>query len=342
MKINPNLIDSDKLNLDDNDNIFSEENIKPNLVGNETSTDLKLNLLANQMKITFNNSETEVENKDNKPGDYDNDNISITSSRSSSSSSSSRRRSPSSSKSSISVPRKETSKQNERIRKIELLRIFYELENKGIAISQKYNINSNLAEMEEEYEILKSIQNKKAAVKLYTGFLLNSVQALEFLNESYNPFDFHLKGWSEYVNLGIDDYEEVLSEIYEKWKHTGRQIEPEIKLVLMLATSATTFHASNTILKTVPGLDDVIKKNPSMINNLAKKMVNPPPPVDSPEINVNNTINPREFLNQMREQQKKYKQSMPNDIDLDSVSEIVTSTNKRKKRASNKGMTIDL
>lgn len=338
----PNLVDStERLNLDDNNNNnFSEENIRPNLVGNETSTDLKLNLLANQMKITYNNSETEVEPKKNQDN-FDNDSISISSSRSSSSSESSRHRSSSERSKNSSVVIKEK-KGNERIRKIELLRIFHELENKGINISQKYNFNSSLEEMEQEYEILKSIQNKKAAVKLYTGFLLNSVQALEFLNESYNPFDFHLKGWSEYVNLGIDDYEEVLAEIYEKWKHTGRQIEPEIKLILMLATSATTFHASNTILKNVPGLDDMIKKNPNMINNLTKKMVNQPPPPSPPEINVNNRIDPREFLNKMRqEQNKKFTASEINDVDIDSISEVVTSTNKRKKR-TNKGITIDI
>jgi hypothetical protein len=345
----PNLVDStERLNLDDNNNNnFSEENIKPNLIGNETSTDLKLNLLANQMKITYNNSETEVEqpNKNQNQQNFEDDIISISSSRSSSSSSSSSRRKSSSpvsqvsKKSSVVIKEK---KSNDRIRKIELLRIFHELENKGINISQKYNFNSSLEEMEQEYEILKSIQNKKAAVKLYTGFLLNSVQALEFLNESYNPFDFHLKGWSEYVNLGIDDYEEVLAEIYEKWKHTGRQIEPEIKLVLMLATSATTFHASNTILKNVPGLDDMIKKNPNMINNLTKKMVNQPPPPSPPEINVNNRIDPREFLNKMREEQnKKFSASEINDVDIDSISEVVTSTNKRKKKV-NKGMTIDI
>jgi hypothetical protein len=339
----PNLVDStERLNLDDNNNNnFSEENIRPNLVGNETSTDLKLNLLANQMKITYNNSETEVEQPKKNQDNFDNDSISISSSRSSSSSASSRHRSSSERSKNSSVVIKEK-KGNERIRKIELLRIFHELENKGINISQKYNFNSSLEEMEQEYEILKSIQNKKAAVKLYTGFLLNSVQALEFLNESYNPFDFHLKGWSEYVNLGIDDYEEVLAEIYEKWKHTGRQIEPEIKLILMLATSATTFHASNTILKNVPGLDDMIKKNPNMINNLTKKMVNQPPPPSPPEINVNNRIDPREFLNKMRqEQNKKFTASEINDVDIDSISEVVTSTNKRKKRA-NKGITIDI
>jgi hypothetical protein len=343
----PNLVDStERLNLDDNNNNnnFSDENIKPNLVGNETSTDLKLNLLANQMKITYNNSETEVEQPNKNDKNFDDDTISISSSRSSSSSSrSSHRRSSSEASRNSSVVIKEK-KGNERIRKIELLRIFHELENKGINISQKYNFNSSLEEMEQEYEILKSIQNKKAAVKLYTGFLLNSVQALEFLNESYNPFDFHLKGWSEYVNLGIDDYEEVLAEIYEKWKHTGRQIEPEIKLVLMLATSATTFHASNTILKNVPGLDDMIKKNPNMINNLTKKMVNQPPPPSPPEINVNNRIDPREFLNKMREEQKnrKFTASEINDVDIDSISEVVTSTNKRKKKATNKGITIDI
>jgi hypothetical protein len=111
----------------------------------------------------------------------------------------------------------------------------------------------------------------------------------------------------------------------------------------MLATSATTFHSSNTILKNVPGLNDMIKKNPTMINKLTKKFINPIPQETSPEVNIHNNINPRDFLNQMREQQKQYQQNQePPDIDLDSISEIVTSTNKRKKKNNKNGITINL
>lgn len=344
---NPNLVDStERLDLGDGNSNFSEDDeIRPNLIG-ETTTDLKLNLLANQMKITYHNSDTEKKEQSTVTEETPpNDNFSITSD-------DSPKQSPIQSPVHVKrspPPVKIRNPANDRFRKVELLRIFQELEKKGINISSKYSLSSDLEEMEQEYEILKSIQTKKNAVKLYSGFLLNSVQAMEFLNESYNPFDFQLKGWSEYFNAGIDDYEDVLEEIYEKYKDTGKKIEPEIKLMLMLVTSATSFHASNTLLKDTPGLDSMIKNNPNFINNLAKGMVKDPPKNIVPPEFVSSTRisgpDPKEFLKKMRESQNARKVTPPPPPPIDTrnddfnISEVVTSTSKRKKK---KGITINI
>lgn len=332
MENSPKLVDStERLNIDDSNNSnFSDEDIRPNLVGNETSTDLKLNLLANQMKITYHNSETEKPSTITEEDNND-DNFSITS-EVESEQESVKQVSP------VYYKKPENS-QNERFRKIELLRIFQELEQKGITLSQRYNLSSDLQEMEEEYEILRSIQNKRNAVKLYRGFLLNSIQAVEFLNETYNPFDFHLKGWSEFFNAGINDYDEVLEELYEKYKDSGRKMEPEIKLMLMLATSATSFHASNTMLKGVPGIENMIKRNPNFVNNLAKGMVKDQPKQVPPEFIPTTNIkgpDPREFLNRMKASQKHMTPPPPpvnTRMQDDNISEV-TSTSKRKKTKS--------
>lgn len=364
----PNLVNSDE----DFGQHMSEysDNMRPNLV-NETSTDLKLNLLANHMKITVHDDSEKKASDENvireeNTDDLRDDTVNTQTHR---------RRSDdslavSSEAGSVKYPRATEREavpppldaNSQRFRKIELLRIFHELEEKGIQLSSRYNMNSNLQEMEQEYEILRSLQMKKNGVRLYKGFLLNSIQALEFMNETYNPFDFHLKGWSENVGSGIDDYDDVLGELYEKYKKTGKKMEPEIKLVLMLATSATAFHASNTYLKSVPGLDEVIKKNPKIINNIAKNIVKDPEPAKDfpPEFRTQAKMkapNPREFLNKMREQQGNRTDTfVPNEfipntssrppravetrdsrLDSETISEI-TSTSKKKK----KGITINI
>ena len=94
-------------------------------------------------------------------------------------------------------------------------------------------MDSNIEDMNIEYELLKSQRTKQQAVKISQGFLVNSIQALEFLNTKYNPFEMDINGFSEAVALGIDDYDEVLGEIYEKYKNVNRRIEPELKLVLI-------------------------------------------------------------------------------------------------------------
>lgn len=159
---------------------------------------------------------------------------------------------------------------NAMFQKIELLRKFEELKSRGFVLSKNYNTSSSLEEMNYEYQLLRSMQDKKNSVKLYKNFMMNTVTAIEFLNERYDPFDFKLKGWSEHMSINSDDYDDVFGEIYEKYKGTGKKMEPEIKLLLMLLASAGTFHASNTIMKSLPGLEDVLKNNPNLMHSLSQ------------------------------------------------------------------------
>lgn len=161
------------------------------------------------------------------------------------------------------------------IRKIQLLRLFAEYEKQGFTLSKKYTIHSSISEMDIEYTLLKDSKNKKNAIKLSRGFLINAVQAIEFLNTQYDPLGMDLDGFSEIISLSVSDYDDVLEELYEKYKVYGRKIEPEIKLILMIGASATSFHASKKIINNVPGLnvDQHLKKNPSFINSIGKNMV---------------------------------------------------------------------
>ena len=221
-------------------------------------------------------------------------------------------------------PDKEINTREERIRKIELLRIFTEYQKQGHSLSSNFNIHSNLVEMELEYEIIKSHKIKKNALKLSQGFLINAVQALEFMNTSYDPVGLDLIGFSEVVSLGIDDYDDVLEEIYEKYKHYGRKVEPELKLVLMLSASATTFHASKKMLKGVPGMEDQLKKNPSFINKLGKKLVEEKKEDESVEdelskLELDKIKKNREFMSRLNKQRKQ-KSYTDTESDVGSVS----------------------
>jgi hypothetical protein len=140
--------------------------------------------------------------------------------------------------------------------------------NCGVKLTQEYNLNSKYEDMEFELQYHTSIANKKKGIELWKGFITNGVTAMEFMNERFDPFGFKLGGWSEHVKVGIDDYDEVLGELYEKYKGKGKKVEPEIKLMIMLVTSAATFHASKSLGDTIPGLDEVLKNNPELIHKL--------------------------------------------------------------------------
>ena len=238
--------------------------------GNTETTDLGLHLIANNKKI--NDLKTDVDDSRDLGDEDDIDDIlesdpdqenSVASTISNMSIKESRR----------SAPAAVEESYEDKLRKIELLRIFADQKAQGFRLSREYTINSNLADLEMEFQLLKMSKQKKNALKLSQGFLINAVQALEFLNTTYDPIGMDLVGFSEIVSLGVDDYDDVLEELYEKYKNYGRKIEPEIKLVLMISASATSFHASKQLLNKIPGMENQLKKNPKIINKLGKSLV---------------------------------------------------------------------
>lgn len=168
-------------------------------------------------------------------------------------------------------PKKELSPQEVRMKKIELLRRLSELKAKGYDLSKNYDFNSSIEEMEYEYDLLKSFTNKRNGVKLYKNILLNAVSAIEFLNDKYDPFDFELNGWSEHMSVEADSYDEVLEELYEKYKGSGKKMPAEMKLLMLIVASGSAFHLSKSTFKNLPGVDKVLQNNPDLI----AKMINP-------------------------------------------------------------------
>jgi hypothetical protein len=124
--------------------------------------------------------------------------------------------------------------------------------------------------MESELSILKSLRSKQQALKLSQNFLINAVQTFEFMNSKFDPLGMDLDGFSEVVSVGVGqgDYDDVLDELYEKYKHMGRKVEPEIKLVLMLGASAASYHTSKKLVTSVA--DKPFNRNPEFVNNINK------------------------------------------------------------------------
>ena len=164
--------------------------------------------------------------------------------------------------------KKPLTEQEIRMRKIELLRKLCEIKASGYNLSKEYNFNSDLGEMEYEYELLSKLKAKQTGVGLAKSIFVNAVTGIEFLNDRFDPFGLNLSGFSEHTQLNIDDYNDVMEELYEKYKDMGNKWGPEIRLVLMVVASATGFHMSKQMFgKNV----DVMGMNPA---SMATKMFN--------------------------------------------------------------------
>lgn len=150
--------------------------------------------------------------------------------------------------------------------KKELLYQFDRLEKKGVKIPKKFSLSSSLDEMKVEYDRLKKDREVDVSVKFQRRCLMTMITGLEFLNKKFDPFDIDLEGWSENINDGIGDYDDIFEELHEKYKGKAN-LPPELKLMFALGGSAFMFHLQKTTFKSsLPGIADVLGQKPQKSN----------------------------------------------------------------------------
>ena len=158
--------------------------------------------------------------------------------------------------------------------KFKYLQKLEELEKKGVKLTKKYDMESNLLEMKGEYETIIAEKEKKNSVKFQGKMLMACITGIEFLNNRFDPFDVKLDGWSEQINENIDDYDEIFSELHEKYKSKA-SMAPELKLLFQLGGSALMVHMTNSMFKSaMPGMDDIMRQNPDLMQQFTQAAVN--------------------------------------------------------------------
>ncbi|AYV80914.1 MAG: hypothetical protein Harvfovirus10_12 [Harvfovirus sp.] len=157
------------------------------------------------------------------------------------------------------------------LQKLDMLRKLGELAQAGVTISQNYTLKSDLKMMKYEWELHKSIRAKQNAINWMSNMALNGIYGIEMLNESYNPFNLKLAGWAEQMGADADNYYDVFGELYDKYSHPTKGMAPELKLLLMLSGSAIKFHLSNTMMNSLPNLNDALDKDPEMLERLRRE-----------------------------------------------------------------------
>ena len=156
--------------------------------------------------------------------------------------------------------------------KQDLLYKFYRMQSKGVPISRKFNIHSDIRDMRNEYERIKRDSEVNASIRFSRRMLMACVTGIEFLNKRYDPFDIHLDGWSESVIENVTDYDNVFERLHDKYA-SKVAMAPEIELMLSLAGSAFMFHLTNSMFSNaMPNIRDIAQQNPEIIKNMMQSM----------------------------------------------------------------------
>jgi hypothetical protein len=105
---------------------------------------------------------------------------------------------------------------------------------------------------------------KNDSIKLQGWWFTTLINSLEYANTAFDPFSINLDGWGETITDDLDSYDEIFSELHEKYK--GGKMAPELNLLLRIGFSAAVTNFTNKALSTsVPGFNDVIRQSPELM-----------------------------------------------------------------------------
>lgn len=157
-------------------------------------------------------------------------------------------------------------------RKLGILKKLGELSLSGVKLSQNYNSDSDYKTMQFEYDLHTGIRAKQNAVELMSGAMCVIIKGVEMLNDNYNPFDIKFEGsWSSKIATDLNNYHTVIGEIYDKYTTSGRPMAPELRLFMMLISSAVFIQMHKGITKMMPNMASKLNANPDILENIQQK-----------------------------------------------------------------------
>jgi hypothetical protein len=138
--------------------------------------------------------------------------------------------------------------------------------------NSNFTMESDFDEIEDEYETVLEEKRKKDSIKLQGWWFTTLVNSLEYANAAFDPFGLNLDGWGEQINEDVESYEEIFSELHDKYK--GGKLAPEISLLLRLGFSGAVLNITNKALSTAtPGFSDIMKQSPELMKMFSNATV---------------------------------------------------------------------
>lgn len=158
---------------------------------------------------------------------------------------------------------KNLSKKELMLLKLDMLRKLGELKQCGVHLSQNYNLDSDLDMMQYEYKLHHDIRSKQNSVQWMSHMMIGIIKGTEMFNDNYNPFDMKLSGLSDKISSDMHNYYAVLGDIYEKYNQPGKQMAPEMRLLLMISGAALSMQV-NKVLPGLGGMSNAVKSEENL------------------------------------------------------------------------------
>lgn len=155
--------------------------------------------------------------------------------------------------------------------KVYLLFKLKNYEKRGHDISIRVHMDTPLDDLRNEVARLKKKTEVEQSQKLLQSMTVAGAGFLEWANNKYDPVDADLDGWTESMQINMDNFDDVFEELHEKY-HDKISVPPEMKFIGMFGMSAFMFAWSKRQLKAQKEANNQNINNDisSAINNLQK------------------------------------------------------------------------
>jgi gas vesicle protein len=118
------------------------------------------------------------------------------------------------------VDRNSSEYKKELLEKLEILRKLEELESHGFKLSKKYNIESDIKEMQNEYKLNFDRKTRENTIAWLRHMFTAIMYGIEHLNEKYNPFYINIKGLTDKLIDKINmssQMNSILNDVYDRY-----------------------------------------------------------------------------------------------------------------------------
>ena len=134
--------------------------------------------------------------------------------------------------------------------------------------SRTMGVADSLEELRCECDRMQREIETEKSVKFQRSLMTSFATGVECLNARWNFAGIKLDGWSQSLQDDMDNYDEVFEELHAKYA-TKSVMPPEIKLIMMIASSAFMFHMSKSMFSSVPGMEDAMRDDPELARKVA-------------------------------------------------------------------------
>lgn len=144
-----------------------------------------------------------------------------------------------------------SSSEDDLFEKRSVLADLYELESKGVKLTQQWTMNDRLDDMVLEMRKATLRMDEKANVNMMRDGMRIVVTGIEVLNNRLGILD--LDGWSSEVCRDLDKHDANFARIYRKYWKRSTSSSPEMDIAMSLVTSMGFHHMKKTMSKQMMG-----------------------------------------------------------------------------------------